>query len=142
MSGFLDQSEIKAILPHREPFLFVDKITAIEAGKSIVGELSVDETKRFLAHHRDPATLPPTILVEAMAQVGAILVLQPDENRGRTIYFRAIEDCEFERTVPLGATLRIVAEVRKMRARFGILSVTGYLGSEVAAKAVMSFALG
>lgn len=142
MSGSLDRNEIEAILPHRDPFLFVDEVTAIEAGASIVGELRVDEKKRFLARHGDPTKLPPTILAEAMAQVGAILVLHPDENRGRTIYFRAIEDCEFHRNVPIGTTVRIEAQVRRMRARFGSLSVTAYLGDEVAAKAVMSFALG
>ena len=142
MTISLDRKEIQGILPHRNPFLFVDAVTEIEEEKRIVGELRVDDTVRFLRTAGDDATLPPTLLAEAMAQVGAILVLYPEENRGRPIFFRAIDQCTFERPVPAGATLRIEATVRKMRARFGSLSVTAELDGSRVASAVMSFALG
>jgi 3-hydroxyacyl-[acyl-carrier-protein] dehydratase len=138
----LDRADIEAILPHRAPFLFVDTVLEIEDGKHIVGELHVNEDIRFLSRRDDGVFLPATMLAEAMAQVGAILALHPEENRGRTIYFRAIEGAEFQDPVALGQTVRIEAEVRKMRARFGVLSVTAYVDDAVAAKAVMSFALG
>lgn len=142
MTTHLDRADIEAILPHRAPFLFVDTVLEIEDGKHIVGELHVNEDIRFLSRRDDGVFLPATVLAEAMAQVGAILALHPEENRGRTIYFRAIEGAEFQDPVALGQTVRIEAEVRKMRARFGVLSVTAYVDDAVAAKAVMSFALG
>ena len=138
----LDRADIETILPHREPFLFVDAVLEIEDGKHIVGELHVDDAIRFLSRRDDGVFLPATVLAEAMAQVGAILALHPKENRGRTIYFRAIEGAEFKDPVALGQTVRIEAEVRKMRARFGVLSVTATVNDTIAAKAVMSFALG
>lgn len=139
----LDRSEIASILPHRDPFLFVDAVREIEPGKHIVGELVVAEDQRFLRRD-DPsgAYLPPTILAEAMAQVGAILVLYPEEHRGRTIYFRAIEEAEFLKRIDAGATVVIEATVRKLRSRFGTLDVSAKVNGELAAKAVMSFALG
>ncbi len=138
----LDRADIENILPHREPFLFVDSVIEIEDGKRIVGELGVNDAIRFLSRRDDGVFLPATVLAEAMAQVGAILVLHPEENRGRTIYFRAIEGAEFNDPVALGQTVRIEAEVRRMRARFGVLAVTAYVDGTVAAKGVMSFALG
>lgn len=142
MTPLLDRADIEAILPHREPFLFVDAVLEIEDGKRIVGELRVNDAIRFLSRRDHGVFLPATVLAEAMAQVGAILALHPKENRGRTIYFRAIEGAEFKAPVALGQTVRIEAEVRKMRARIGVLGVTAYVNEAVAAKAVMSFALG
>ena len=108
----LDRADIETILPHREPFLFVDAVLEIEDGKHIVGELHVDDGIRFLSRRDDGVFLPATVLAEAMAQVGAILVLHPEENRGRTIYFRAIEGVEFNEPVALGQEL-VIAKARR-----------------------------
>jgi 3-hydroxymyristoyl/3-hydroxydecanoyl-(acyl carrier protein) dehydratase len=77
-----------------------------------------------------------------MAQVGAILVLYPDENRGRTIYFRSIEEATFARRVRVGERIRVIAEIRKLRSRYGSLAVEAFVDGELVAKGVMSFALG
>lgn len=138
----LDRSQIEAILPHREPFLFVDAVSELEPGKRIVGELRVDESIRFLSRWDDATCLPPTLLVEAMAQVGAIAVLYIEENRGRTIFFRSIEDAEFHAPIALGQTVSIRAEARRMKARFGSMSVAAYVGESVVATGILSFALG
>jgi 3-hydroxyacyl-[acyl-carrier-protein] dehydratase len=139
----LGRSEIEKILPHRPPFLFVDTISDIVPGERIVGEFLVKNDEPFLARVGGaPARLPPTILAEAMAQVGAILVLHPAENRGRTIYFRSIEEAEFLREVTVGTTIRVEARVKRLRSRFGSLAVEAYVGDEIAAKGLMSFALG
>ena len=137
----LDRKDIEAVLPHREPFLFVDAVSELEPGKRIAGELRVDDTIRFLSRRDDGVFLPPTLLVEAMAQVGAIAVLYPEENRGRTIFFRSIEDTEFNVPIALGQTVRFVAEARRMKARFGSMLVTAYVGDDVVATGVLSFAL-
>ncbi len=140
--SLLGREQIEAILPHRAPFLFVDEITEIEPGDHIVGEFLVKEDELFLARENGSLYLPQSLLAEAMAQVGAILVLHPEEKQGRTIYFRSIEGAEFFRRVPVGARIRVEARVKKLRSRFGSLSVEAFVGSEIAAKGVMSFALG
>ena len=142
MTTHLDRADIEGILPHREPFLFVDEVTEIEPGARIVGQLVADDPKQFLMVRDSGRILPPTILAEAMAQVGAILVLFPEEHRGRTIYFRAIEGAKFDGTVREGATIRIEANVKRMRSRFGTLSVAASVDGNEVASAVMSFALG
>ncbi|HEY7819478.1 MAG TPA: 3-hydroxyacyl-[acyl-carrier-protein] dehydratase FabZ, partial [Vicinamibacteria bacterium] len=91
----LDRAEIQTVLPHRPPFLFVDTISAIAPGERISGEYVIRESERFLARRGNETYFPETLLTESMAQVGAILVLYPDENRGRTIYFRSIEEATF-----------------------------------------------
>jgi 3-hydroxyacyl-[acyl-carrier-protein] dehydratase len=138
----LDRTQIQEILPHRAPFLFVDSISSIVPGERIVGEFLVTATERFLVREGDERYFPSTLLAEAMAQIGAILVLFPEENRGRTIYFRSIEDAEFSRRVPVGARVRVEAQIRKLRARYGSLAVEAFVEDELAAKGVMSFALG
>lgn len=142
LKTMLDRKQIEAILPHRAPFLFVDEITEIAPGERIVGELHVRETETFLEWIDGEAYLPATLLAEAMAQVGAILVLYPEANRGKTIYFRAIEEAEFHGRVPAGARIRMQARVRKLRSRFGILEVEARVDGELAAKGIMSFAFG
>ncbi len=138
----LDRAQIQEILPHRAPFLFVDSISSIVPGERIVGEFLVKETERFLAREGDDRYFPSTLLAEAMAQVGAILVLFPEENRGKTIYFRSIEEAEFSRRVPVGARIRVEAQIKKLRSRFGSLTVEAFVDGDLAAKGVMSFALG
>ncbi|HXV60352.1 MAG TPA: 3-hydroxyacyl-[acyl-carrier-protein] dehydratase FabZ [Vicinamibacteria bacterium] len=142
MAAILDREQIEAILPHRHPFLFVDRVTEIEEGKRIVGELDVDETLRYLASWTPPAHLPVSVLAEAMAQVGAILALYEERNRGKPIYFRAIDEAEFPMRVALGSVVRVEAIVRRMRARFGSLSVTATVNGALVGRGVMSFALG
>jgi len=138
----LDRAQIQAILPHRAPFLFVDSISSIVPGERITGEFLVKETERFLAREGEERYFPSTLLAEAMAQIGAILVLFPEENRGKTIYFRSIEEAEFGPRVKVGSRIRVVAEIKKLRARYGILGVEAFAEGELAAKGVMSFALG
>jgi 3-hydroxymyristoyl/3-hydroxydecanoyl-(acyl carrier protein) dehydratase len=138
----LDRTQIQAILPHRPPFLFVDSISSIVPGERVTGEFLVKETERFLAREGEERYFPPTLLTEAMAQIGAILVLFPEENRGRTIYFRSIEETEFVSRVPVGAHVRVEARIKKLRSRFGILAVEAFVDDELVAKGVMSFALG
>ena len=142
MSPILDRREIENILPHRDPFLFVDEIHEIVLGERISGVVRVGDTDTFL--HQDDAGqayLPPTILTEAMAQVGAVLVLYPEENRGRTIFFRSIDDIRFDKRIPAGSSLRIDGEVRRMRGRLGSLKMTAFLGDNLVAEGVMGFAL-
>jgi 3-hydroxymyristoyl/3-hydroxydecanoyl-(acyl carrier protein) dehydratase len=141
-AAMLDRVQIQAILPHRPPFLFVDSISSILPGARISGDFLVKESERFLARDGDKLYFPATLLAETMAQIGAILVLYPEENRGRTIYFRSIEEAEFGARVEVGSRIRVQAEIKKLKSRYGSLAVEGFVEGERVAKGVMSFALG
>src|SRR6266481_1552094 len=94
----LDYAAIEKILPHRYPFLLVDRIIELEVDKRIVGIKNVSLNERYLSHTSNGiAVLPPTILTEAVAQVGAILVLAKPENRQRLPFFAGIERVRYRR---------------------------------------------
>jgi 3-hydroxyacyl-[acyl-carrier-protein] dehydratase len=145
VSPALNRSEIERILPHRSPFLFVDEVVELDAGRRVVGVVRTPETGFFLRGlPSDARYFPATLLIEAMAQVGAILVLYSEENQGRTIYFRSIEEARFHENVPAGATLRIEGDVRRLRGRMGTLAMKVFLADApdvLVAEGVMSFAL-
>ncbi|HEX9725080.1 MAG TPA: 3-hydroxyacyl-[acyl-carrier-protein] dehydratase FabZ [Vicinamibacteria bacterium] len=145
MSPVLDRQDIERILPHRDPFLFVDEVVELAVGRRVVGVVRTPETGFFLRGvPSDARYFPPTLLIEAMAQVGAILVLHSKENQGRTIYFRSIEEAQFHENVPAGATLRIEGDVRRLRGRMGTLAMKAFLvdaPGALLAEGVMSFAL-
>jgi 3-hydroxyacyl-[acyl-carrier-protein] dehydratase len=145
VSPVLDRSDIERILPHRDPFLFVDEVVGLDPGRRVVGVVRTPETGFFLRGLPSRAPyFPATLLIEAMAQVGAILVLHSEEKRGHTIYFRSIEEAHFHENVPAGAKLRIEGEVRRLRGRMGTLAMKVFLADPpdtLLAEGVMSFAL-
>src|ERR1700732_3278674 len=99
----LDYAAIEQILPHRYPFLLVDRITEFEVDKRIVGVKNVSLNERYLSHATNGSpVLPSTILTGAVAQVGAIMILAKPENRQRLIYFMGIERVRYRRPVHPG----------------------------------------
>lgn len=141
VSPVLDRSEVQQILPHRDPFLFVDQVLEVVPGEKIVGLVRDESGIQRIKDASGESYFPPTLLVEAMAQVGAVLVLYAKENRGRTIYFRSIEEAKFHAKVPADSTMRVVGEVRRMRGRLGSLKVSAFLGEDLVAEGLMGFAL-
>jgi len=137
----LDYSAIERILPHRYPFLLVDRITEFEIDKRIVGIKNVSLNERYLSHG-DPPVLPPTILTEAVAQVGAIMILAKPENRQRLIYFMGIERVRFRRPVYPGDVVVIEARVLRLRSRMGLLKGSARVDGKVVVEGTMTFALG
>src|SRR5918996_4147230 len=139
----LDHAAIERILPHRYPFLLVDRITEFEADKRIVGIKNVTLNERYLAH-RDGArpVLPPTILTEAVAQVGAIMILAKPENREKLIYFMGIEKVRYRRPVHPGDVVEIEAMVRRLRSRMGQLHGIARGDGKGVVEGTMTFALG
>src|SRR5512141_1148053 len=118
----LDYTAIERILPHRYPFLLVDRITEFEPDKRIVGIKNVTLNERYLSHPPGEApVLPPTILTEAVAQVCAIMILAKPENREKLIYFMGIEKVRYRRPVYPGDSVVIEATVRRLRSRMGVL---------------------
>ena len=139
----LDNAAIERILPHRYPFLLVDKITEFEEDKRIVGVKNVSLNERYLAHRPgEQPVLPPTILTEAVAQVGAILILAKPENRARLIYFLGIEEVRFLKPVHPGDAVVIEATVERLRSRMGQLKGCARVRDEVVIEGKMAFALG
>jgi 3-hydroxyacyl-[acyl-carrier-protein] dehydratase len=139
----LDYSAIERILPHRYPFLLVDRITELEPDKRIVGIKNVTLNERYLA--RQPGerpALPPTVLTEAVAQVGAILILSKAENREKLIFFMGIERVRYRYPVYPGDTVEIEARVRRLRNRMGQLDGFARVGKRIVVDGTMTFALG
>ena len=139
----LDYAAIERILPHRYPFLLVDRITEFELDKRIVGIKNVSLNERYLAHRPgERPVLPPTILTEAVAQVGAILILAKPENREKLPYFMGIERVRYRRPVYPGDVVVIEVSVRRLRSRVGQLNGFARVGDNVVLDGTMTFALG
>jgi 3-hydroxyacyl-[acyl-carrier-protein] dehydratase len=139
----LDYTAIERILPHRYPFLLVDRVTELIPDTRIVGIKNVTLNERYLAHgDADRPVLPPTILTEAVAQVGAIMILSKPENREKLIYFMGIERVRYRRPVYAGDVVEIEATVRRLRSRMGVLRGIARVDGEVVIEGTMTFALG
>src|SRR6059036_2768858 len=139
----LDYSAIERILPHRYPFLLVDRIIELEVDKRIVGIKNVSLNERYLSHATNGSpVLPPTILTEAVAQVGAILVLAKPENRQRLPFFAGIERVRYRRPVHPGDVVVIEATVVRMRSRMGLLKGIARVDGKPVIDGTMTFALG
>jgi beta-hydroxyacyl-ACP dehydratase FabZ len=139
----LDYSAIERILPHRYPFLLVDRITEFEPDKRIVGIKNVSMTEPYLSRPvNGPPSLPPTILTEAVAQVGAILILAKPENKDQLIFFRGMERVRFRAPVHPGDQVIIEANVKRLRSRMGVLEGRATVNGKVVVNGTMTFALG
>lgn len=139
----LDYSAIERILPHRHPFLLVDRIVEFEPDKRIVGIKNISNAEPALLHRPgELPALPPTILTEAVAQVGAILILAKPENRDKLIYFMGIDRVRYRRPVRPGDVVRIEANVIRLRSRMGMLKGEARVDGQVVLHGAMTFALG
>jgi len=139
----LDYAAIERILPHRYPFLLVDRITELEFDKRIVGIKNVSLNERYLSHSgKGSPVLPPTILTEVVAQVGAILILAKPENRQRLPFFAGIERVRYRRPVRPGDVVIIEANVVRLRSRMGVLRGVARVDGHPVIDGPMTFALG
>ena len=140
----LDHAAIERILPHRYPFLLVDRITELELDRRIVGIKNVSTNDRYLSEPGPDGrkTLPLAVLTESLAQVGAILVLAKPENRGRIPLFMGIERVRYRGFVYPGDVVEIEARVKRLRSRMGVLHGRARVGKRVIAHGTMTFALG
>jgi 3-hydroxyacyl-[acyl-carrier-protein] dehydratase len=138
-----DYAAIQRILPHRYPFLLVDRIIEFEPDKRIVGIKNVSLNERHLTQRPgERPALPPTILTEAVAQVGAIMILAKPENREKLIFFAGIERVRYRRPVHPGDVVVIEATVRRLRSRMGLLRGVARVDGRVVVEGTMTFALG
>lgn len=134
--------EIQKILPHRYPFLLVDRILEIEQGKKAVGIKNVTVNEPFFqGHFPGNPIMPGVLIVEAMAQVGAVAVLSMEDNRGKLALFAGIDKARFRRPVIPGDQLRMEVELIKVKGSMGKGKGVAYVGDELVAEAELMFVL-
>lgn len=139
----MEIEDIKKVLPHRYPFLFVDRIVEFEEDKRIVGIKNVASDERyFLAGPGGVPMLPAAILTEALAQTGAVLILAKPKNKSRLIYFMGIDRMRYRRAVVAGDTVTLEATVVRLRSKMGTLRGIARVDGKVVGEGVMTFALG
>ena len=138
----LDVNEIQKIIPHRYPFLFVDKIIDLVPGEKAVGikNVSINESY-FRGHFPGHPVMPGVLILEALAQVGGVLMLSRPENQGKLAYFMTIEAVKFRQPVHPGDQLRLEAEVIKIRSKTGQCRGKAYVGDKLVCEAEVKFAL-
>lgn len=136
----LNINDIKNIIPHREPFLLIDTIEELEVGRRAVGYKYVSgEEYFFKGHFPSHPVMPGVLIVEALAQVGAVCVLSLLENKGKIAYFGGIKEAKFKRMVKPGDTLRLETELIKLRSRAGVGKATATVNGEIACQAEIMF---
>lgn len=138
----LDREQIKAVIPHREPFLLIDRIESCEPGVSATGYLDVHEDMFWVpGHFPDYPVMPGVLIVEACAQVGAVALLSLPANAGRIALFAGIDKVRFKRQVRPGDTLRLECAITKLRGPIGFGSAKAWVGDELACSGELMFAI-
>ena len=142
MTKSVDINEIMDIIPHRQPFLFVDKVDILEEGVKGLGYKNVTINESFFqGHFPGNPVMPGVIIIETMAQVGAIVLLLRDDFKGKTPYFAGINKFRFKKKVVPGDCLRMEVEIIKLRGPIGIGKGIAYVGEQIAAEGEFMFAI-
>jgi 3-hydroxyacyl-[acyl-carrier-protein] dehydratase len=138
----LGRAEIEAILPHRDPFLLIDEVVELEPGVRVVARKLVRPDEWYLSgHFPGRPIMPGVLIVEAMAQTGAIAVLCEEQNRGRLALFAGIDGVRFKRIVEPGDELELTCEIEQVRGPIGKGRAEARVGGELAARGILTFAV-
>lgn len=139
----LKTKEIMEIIPHRQPMLLIDTIEELESGKRGVGKKCVSFNEPYFAgHFPGEPVMPGVLIIEALAQVGAVVILSCPEFKGKTAYFGAINDAKFRQKVVPGDVLLLEVEMVKQKGPIGVGKATATVDGKVAASAELTFAVG
>ncbi len=139
----LDREQIKEIIPHRDPFLLIDEIVEMEEGKSVVAMKYVNADEYyFQGHFPQEKVMPGVLIVEALAQAGAVAILSMEEHRGKIAYFGGIKEAKFRQKVVPGDTLRLEVIMERLRSKAGYGKAKAYLGDKIACECEIMFAIG
>jgi 3-hydroxyacyl-[acyl-carrier-protein] dehydratase len=138
----LSKREIEEIIPHRDPFLLLDEVTVLEPGVRVVARKRVREDEWYLqGHFPGRPIMPGVLMVEAMAQTGAVAVLADESNRGKLALFAGIDDVRFKRIVVPGDELELTCELERMRGPVGRGKATASVEGELAVRGTLTFAV-
>ena len=139
----LDINQIKQIIPHRHPFLLIDYIEDYEPGQYAVGYKCVSYREEFFAGHfpQEPV-MPGVLIVEALAQTGAVAILSVEGNKGKTAYFGAMNNVKFKKKVVPGDKLRLECEIIKQKGPVGVGKAVATVDGKVAVSAELTFMIG
>ena len=138
----LDRSAIEAILPHREPFLLIDEVLELVPGERVVARKRVRDDEWYLrGHFPGRPVMPGVLIVEAMAQTGAVGVLSEEENRGRIALFAGIDDTRFKRIVEPGDELELECTLEQVRGPLGKGRARATVDGQLAARGTLTFAV-
>jgi 3-hydroxyacyl-[acyl-carrier-protein] dehydratase len=136
------QEVIESILPHRPPFLLLDEVTELEPGRRVVARRAVKaDDWWFPGHFPGRPVMPGVLIVEAMAQAGAVAVLIEEANRGKLAFFAGIDDCRFKRIVEPGDVLTLTCEIDTVRGPIGRGKAQAHVGEALAARGTLTFAV-
>ena len=141
--SLMKTKEIMEIIPQRQPFLLIDTIEEMEEGKRAVGKKCVSYNEPFFAGHfpQEPV-MPGVLIIEALAQVGAVAILSQPEWKGKTAYFAAIKEAKFKGKVVPGDVLMLETEIIKVKGPIGVGSAKATVDGKVVAQAELTFAIG
>ena len=142
MTAILGRAQIEEILPHRDPFLLLDEIIELEPGVRVVARKRVRDDEWYLAgHFPGRPIMPGVLIVEAMAQTGAVAVLAEEENRGKLALFAGIDDVRFKRIVQPGDELELTCVLERVRGPIGRGKARATVDGQLAARGVLTFAV-
>ena len=138
----LDVQQIKDIIPHRYPFLLVDQVVEKESGERVVGLKNVTVNEPFFeGHFPDYPVMPGVLILEALAQTGAIAVLEMEKNKGKIGFLDGVDKCRFKREVKPGDQLRLEVEIIRMKGPIGKGKGIATVNGETACEAEITFAI-
>ena len=141
--SLMNTVEIMEILPHRAPFLLIDTVEEMVPGVKAVAKKNVTFNEPFFTgHFPGNPVMPGVLIVEALAQTGAVAILSQDEWKGKTAYFAGINNAKFKQKVVPGDTLILETEIVKVKGPIGVGQATAYVDGKVACKAELTFAIG
>ena len=131
------------IIPHRQPFMLIDTIEEMEPGVRAVAKKCVSYNEPYFAGHfpQEPV-MPGVLIVEALAQTGAVAILSLEENKGKTAYFASINSAKFKQKVVPGDVLLLETEIIKVKGPIGVGKATATVNGKVAVQAELTFAIG
>ena len=139
----LNSNQIQEIIPHRYPFLLIDRIDELEPGKRALGVKCVSANEmQFMGHFPQQHVMPGVLIIEALAQVGAVAILSLEDNKGKIADFAGMKSAKFRQKVIPGDVLTLEAELIKVKGSIGVGKAVAKLGDKVAVEAELTFAIG
>lgn len=139
----MNKEEIKQIIPHRDPFLFLDEIHELESLHRAIGIQYVKaEDYFFQGHFPGKPVMPGVLIIESLAQVGAVILLSHSDHKGKIVYFTGIKNAKFRRSVVPGDKLVLECTLTKLRTNFGFGAAKAYVDGNLVCEADIAFAIG